>query len=252
MNFEAFSSGSSLLHRLDVRVKLMSALLLITVLALSSSFQPAIAGFAAGIGLVAGAGLDWRSVSKRLLLVNGFVLFLWVTLPLSYPGSPIFTVGPVSLSREGALLAALITVKTNGSVLILIALIATSTVADLGQGLARLKLPDSLCMLLLFSYRYIFVIHQEYTRLLRAARLRCFQAGTNFHSYRTFGYLFGMTLIKSHHRADRVRQAMLLRGFQGRFYSLTVSTIGLREIWFGMLVVVLTGALITLQIIFRN
>jgi len=239
-----------MLHRLDVRAKLPSAMLLITVLALSKSFPAALTGLAIGVALVVTAGLNWRSVTKRLLLVNGFVLFLWLTLPLSYPGSPLFSIGPVPISRDGIMLASLITIKTNGSVLILMALIATSTVADLGHGLARLKLPDSMCMLLLFSYRYIFVIQQEYLRLLRAARLRSFQAGTNFHSYRTFGYLFGMTLIKSHHRANRVRQAMELRGFQGRFYSLSSSTVTLREILFFALVIVLAGAMISLELRF--
>lgn len=250
MNFEIFSSGSSILHRLDVRAKLLSALLLITVLALSRSFPPAVTGLAVGSALVFVAGLDWRSVMKRLLLVNGFVLFLWITLPLSYPGAPLFSIGSIPFSRDGIMLAALITIKTNGSVLILMALIATSTVADLGHGLARLKLPDSLCMLLLFSYRYIFVIHQEYERLLRAARLRSFQAGTNFHTYRTFGYLFGMTLINSHHRAERVRQAMVLRGFQGRFHSLNYSTIGMQEICFAILAAVLTAVMISLELTF--
>lgn len=238
------------MHRLDVRIKLLSALLLIIVLALSRSFPPALTGFAMGSALVITAGLDWRPVAKRLLLVNSFVIFLWITLPLSYPGSPLFSIGPIAFSRDGIMLAALITIKANGSVLILMALIATSTVADLGYGLSRLKLPDSLCMLLLFSYRYIFVINQEYQRLLRAARLRSFQAGTNFHTYRTFGYLFGMTLVKSHHRADRVRQAMVLRGFQGRFYSMNVSTISMREVCFGVLVTALAGAMVSLELIF--
>ena len=251
MDFEAFSDGESLLHRLDVRIKLLSAILLITVLAVSRSYQPALTGLTIGTVLVITARLDWRSVAKRLLLVNGFVLFLWITLPLSYPGSPLFSIGPLSFSRDGVMLAALITIKANGSVLILMALIATSSIADLGNGLSRLKVPDSLCMLLLFSYRYIFVIHQEYQRLLRAARLRSFQAGTNFHTYRTFGYLFGMTLVKSLHRADRVRQAMILRGFQGRFYSLNISTIGTQEVCFGVLVAALTGSMVSLELIFR-
>ena len=249
MNFERFSIGSSLLHRLDVRAKLFSALALILVLALSRTFLPPLAGLGAGIVLVALAGLDSTSVLKRLLLVNGFVLFLWITLPLSYPGVELFSIGPVPLSRDGIVLAALITIKTNGSVLILMALVATSTVADLGHGLARLKLPGSLSMLLLFSYRYLFVIYQEYSRLLRAARLRGFKADTTLHTYRTFGYLFGMTLIKSHHRAERVRQAMVLRGFEGRFHSLNHSAIGMEEICFSIVIALLTGAMISFEFI---
>jgi len=247
MTFETFSTGSSILHRLDVRTKLLAALLLIGVLAVSTSFPAAAGGLATGAALVLGAGLDRQAVIKRLLLVNGFVLFLWITLPLSYPGTPLFSFGPVPLSREGILLALLITIKTNGAVLIMVALIATSTVSDLGHGLSRLKIPDVFCMLLLFSYRYLSVIHQEYQRLQRAARLRCFQARTSIHTYRTYGYLFGMTLVKSHHRAERVRKAMVLRGFDGRFYSLNTSTIGSRDIGFAAVAIVLTATMLVLE-----
>ncbi len=184
--------------------------------------------------------------------MNGFVAFLWVTLPLTYPGVSLFSFGPVSLSREGAVLASLITIKTNGAVLVLIGLLATSSVAELGNGLARLKIPPKLCLLLLFSYRYIFVIHEEYLRLVRAARLRCFKAGTNMHTYRTTGYLFGMTLVKSHHRAHRVKQAMVLRGFQGRFHSLYGSTIGRAEIIFGLSALIGIAALIALELGYRQ
>ncbi len=185
------------------------------------------------------------------MLVNGFVLFLWFTLPLTYPGETAFNLGPLGISREGIALAALISIKTNAAVLVLISLIATSSVAALGQALVQLKMPIKLCLLLLFSYRYIFVIHQEYLRLVRAARLRCFKAGTNMHTYRTTGYLFGMTLVKSHHRAHRVRQAMVLRGFQGQFRSLCESQLGKNEVGFSLLILTVVAALITVEIISR-
>ncbi len=220
MMFEQFSQGTSLLHRSDVRIKIVSVLVLVPVLALSRSPWTVLAGLALGLVLVSAARLDARHLVRRLLVVNGFVLFLWLTLPLTYPGQTLATLGPLAISGPGVALALLITLKANSIVLLLIALLATSTVADIGYGLERLKLPRKLCLLLLFSYRYIFVIHQEYQRLARAARLRSFQPGTNLHTYRTFGYLLAMTLLKSWQRAERVRQAMLLRGFQGQFHSI--------------------------------
>jgi len=232
MMFEQFSQGNSFLHRRDTRVKLISAVCLILVLALSQNYRTALAGLGLGILLVSLARLEVKQLFYRLILVNGFVGFLWITLPLTYPGNQLFAIGPLSISAQGVFLATLITIKTNAIILTLIALLATSSTADLGRGLERLNMPVKLCLLLLFSYRYIFVINQEYQRLARAARLRCFRPGTNLHTYRTFGYLFGMTLLKSYHRADRVRQAMMLRGFQGRFLSLNESIIGRNDLVF--------------------
>lgn len=251
MKFETFSTADSFLQRLDPRVKLLSSLALIVVIALCTTFSAACGGLSVALLLVLAAKLELKLVIRRLLLVNGFVLFLWLTLPLTYPGTAAFTLGPLDFSWEGIMLAALISIKTNGTVLVLISLLATSSVAALGQALVKLKVPTKLCLLLLFSYRYIFVIHQEYLRLVRAARLRCFKAGTNLHTYRTTGYLFGMTLVKSHHRAHRVRQAMVLRGFQGQFHSLYDSSVGKTEIGFALLMLTAVAALIGLELFSR-
>jgi cobalt/nickel transport system permease protein len=70
------------------------------------------------------------------------------------------------------------------------------------------------------TYRYIFVIEQEYLRLMRAAKIRGFQPGTNLNTYRTFSYVIGMLFVRAAARAERVHQAMRCRGFNGKFYSL--------------------------------
>jgi cobalt/nickel transport system permease protein len=74
--------------------------------------------------------------------------------------------------------------------------------------------------------------------LARAAKLRCFRPGTNLHTYRTYGHLFGMTLVKSWNRAERVGQGMLLRGFHGRFYSLDEQIMAKGDLIF--LIIILT------------
>lgn len=220
MDFERFCLGDSLLHRIDIRFKVVAALSLTLVIALCHCFYTGIGGLLTGMLLLILARLNLRHVLWRLLVVNSFTAFLWLTLPVTYPGDALYDLGPVILSRQGIELAALITIKANAIILIFISLVATSSVAELGHGLESLRVPNKLCLLLLFSYRYIFVVSQEYHRLLRAARLRCFRQGTNLHTYRTYAHLFGMTLVKSWNRSERVSQAMLLRGFHGRFYTL--------------------------------
>lgn len=50
----------------------------------------------------------------------------------------------------------------------LMALITTVPVTTLGQAMQALKLPDKLCHLLLFTYRYIYVFEVEFQRLTQA------------------------------------------------------------------------------------
>lgn len=247
MNFERFSQGDSLLHRLDTRVKLVIAMILTLVIALSQDIRTAAAGLTIGLLLVTLAGIGFKPVMMRLLVVNSFTIFLWCTLPFTYPGTPIGTIGPLTASAEGIHLVTLITLKTNGIVLLSISLLATSPISDLGHAMTKLRMPVKLCLLLLFSYRYIFVIHQEFIRLNRAAKLRCFTAKTNMHTYRTVGYLFGMTLVKSWHRGERVAQAMMLRGFTGRFYTLNDSTLTMTDFLFAVTMVVAALLLGTIE-----
>ena len=70
------------------------------------------------------------------------------------------------------------------------------------------------------TYRYVFVLEQEYQRLMRAVKIRGFQPATNLHTYRTYAYVVGMLFVRAAERAERVQQAMLCRGFKRKFYCL--------------------------------
>lgn len=244
---ERFARGNSPLHQISPKVKVTVAAIFVSVVAISDSFTVVGAGLVFAFCLYLLSGLDAAPVLKRLLAANTFTLFLWITLPITYEGSAIANLGPVSISREGIVIATLITLKTNTIVLSLIALLSTSSIANLGHALEALHVPQRLCFLLLFSYRYVFVIHQEYLKLARAARLRCFIPSTNTHTYRTVGYLFGMTLVKSWNRASRIHQAMLLRGFNGKLIPLDQPLIDGKDIVFLATSIVVSALLISLH-----
>lgn len=240
---ERFAQGNSLLHKRDPKVKIIATAALVVVSAISNSFMVAGSSLVIGITLFFLTQLPFQLVLKRLIAVNGFTFFLWLTLPLTYGGSEFTSVGPVSISIEGLRLATLITLKTNGIVLSIIALLGTSRISSIGHALESLHLPQKLCFILLFSYRYVFVIYQEYRRLARAATMRCFVPSTTIHTYRTFGYLFGMTLIKSWNRATRIHQAMVLRGFNGHLIPLSQDRYGTADTFFLSTMLILTAVL---------
>jgi cobalt/nickel transport system permease protein len=217
---EPFAVGDSPLHRLDPRLRLLAAATFSIVTAVCMQFSALAAALAAAVVLTGLARLRAPEVLKRLLVVNGFIIFIWVAVPLTFPGEALFHLGPLTAAREGVALAGRITLKSNAIVLAFIALVATMPVATAGHALHRLRVPDKIVHLLLMTYRYIFVLEQEYQRLVRAAAIRGFQPGTNLHTYRTYAYLVGMLLVKAVDRAERVHWAMLCRGFQRRFHSL--------------------------------
>jgi cobalt/nickel transport system permease protein len=217
---ETFAIGSSSMHRMDPRLKIIAATTFSFQTAISDNFSTLITALILGTAMVIFARLNFLMVLKRLLIVNGFIFFLWIVLPLTFPGEPVFSLGPFHYTLSGMLLSARITLKSNAILLSLIALTGTSYLATLGYALNQLKVPDKIIYLFLITYRYIFVIEQEYHRLIRAARVRCFEPGTNLHTYRTYAYLVAMLFVRASARADRVYHAMLCRGFTGKFHTL--------------------------------
>ncbi|MEN8139635.1 MAG: cobalt ECF transporter T component CbiQ [Thermodesulfobacteriota bacterium] len=224
MVFEPFSSGTSWLHQRDGRVKVVLALLFSLLLSLLASWPVALLGLGLALGLVLLARLPLRQVLARLAMVNVFILLLWLTLPLV--GEADLELGPLAVNQRGLEMALLITLKSNAIVLLLLALVATSSLAVLGQALQLLLVPEKFCLLLLYTYRYIFVLTKEFDRLRRAATLRGFVPTTSLHTYRTYGNMIGMTLVRGWRRGQRVQQAMVLRGFTGRYHGLTVTDLG--------------------------
>ncbi|MCP4119735.1 MAG: cobalt ECF transporter T component CbiQ [Desulfobacteraceae bacterium] len=217
---EELAQGDSVIHRLDPGVRVVCAFVLSFALALSGQFGVLGLYFVFALALVLLASLGAGPVLKRLKPLLLFVLMIWVVLPFTYEGEALLRLGPLTMTRPGVELCLRITIKSVSILMVFIALLATMTVATLGQALHRLRVPDKLVFLLLMTYRYIAVIQEEYQRLLRAARFRGFVPGTNIHSYRTYAYLAGMLFVRASLRAGRVHNAMLCRGFNGTFRSL--------------------------------
>jgi cobalt/nickel transport system permease protein len=217
---EPFSEGASLAHRLDPRGKILVAALFAVLMAVAQTYAAALAGLALALIFLALARLPLKKVLARLLVVNSFIFFLWIVLPFTYPGEAVWSFGPLTATRQGLIYTGLITLKSNAIIIALIALVATVPVVTLGQALHNLRLPDKLCHLFLFTYRYLYVFEQEFHRLVQAMKIRGFRPRTNLHTYRSYAYLAAMLLVRSFDRADRVFQAMLCRGFHGVFYSL--------------------------------
>ena len=237
---QSFAQARSPVHRLDARVRIVVAVVFSVVVATSTRITVPLFGLMLGALPLALANLPpWR-LATRLAAVNVVVVLLWLFLPFTVPGSRVFAVvGPFIASGEGVALATQITLKCNAIALALTALLSTVEVTTLGHALHHLRVPDKLIHLYLFTVRYVDVLHQELQRLTRAAKVRGFRPGVNRHTYRTYGYLVGMLLLKSVDRAERVLAAMKCRGFSGRFYVLRHFRMDRRDAVFGCLALAL-------------
>lgn len=217
---EPFAIGNSIVHQLDPRIRVVLTSVYAFVVALSYHFSVLILALVLSLVLTVISRVSLTTVLKRIIWVNAFILLLWVLLPFTFSGDVLARAGSFNIYRPGVVLAAQITLKSYAILLAFIALIATMSFATLGHALYRLRVPEKIVHLLMMTYRYVFVIEQEFLRLLRAAKIRGFQPGTNSNTYRTYSYVIGMLFVRAAARAERVHQAMLCRGFKGKFYSL--------------------------------
>ena len=94
---EPFASGNSLLHRLDPRLRVGAATLFSLIVALSFKFSVLLSAFAASLVLVIVGRLEAEKVFKRLLVINGFILLLWLVLPLTFQGEVLADLGPLKV-----------------------------------------------------------------------------------------------------------------------------------------------------------
>ncbi|MBL6957099.1 MAG: cobalt ECF transporter T component CbiQ [Chlorobium phaeobacteroides] len=216
MLLDAFSTGNSPLHTLDPRVKLLAYLPVIILTALSDDIRQTSVSLAGGIGLSGIAGFYNRLLLKRLAVVNVFMIFLWLTLPFSVSGEPLWDEGPLALSKAGVILCLLITIKANAIALYTVSLPGTSTIASLSHAMLHLRVPKKLVTMFYFFYRYTGVITDEYEKMLRMLHARGFRSKTSMHTVRVYAYFTGMLFIKSYERSERVYNALLMRGFDGQ------------------------------------
>jgi cobalt/nickel transport system permease protein len=243
---EPFAVGNSPIHRLDPRIKLLVATAYSFIIALSSRFPALVAALFVSFLLVGAARLNIREVGGRLAILNGLLLLFWLVLPLTYEGDTLFRIGMLDITRPGVYLSAQITLKSNAILLGFIALVATSSLSVIGHALNRLYVPEKIVHLLLITYRYVFVIEQEYQRLVRAAKIRGFSPKTDMHTYRTYAYLVGMLFVRASARAERVHQAMMCRGFKGKFYCLSEFSLTRSDILFS---IIMAAAMIGLEVL---
>lgn len=216
----SFAEGHSWIHGIDPRLRVAGATVFAAVVALAYDFKTLGTALSFSLIMVLSARLDLRQVSRRLLPATFFLLLLWAVLPWTYEGIALTSLGPLVITRPGVMLCAQISLKTVALLTAFMALLATMTVDTLGHTLNRLWLPDKMVHMILITYRYLFVLEQEYQRLMRAMKIRNFKPKTNLHSYRTYAYLVGMLFVRASERARRVHNAMICRGFDGRFISL--------------------------------
>lgn len=224
------ASQDTHIHRLDPRAKLITTVLfIVTVVSFGKYEVTALLPLALyPVVLTALGNIPTGAIIRKVLIVSPFAILIGIFNPFLDRQVLIHIGGlPVSggvISFASILLRFVLTVS---AALLLIAVTGFEAVC---LALERLRVPRAFVVQLLFLYRYLFVLLEEGLRIRRAYALRA--GDVRGVAMRHFGSLSGQLLLRTLDRAQRIHQAMLCRGFDGRIRLKGALRAGLADVMF--------------------
>jgi cobalt/nickel transport system permease protein len=176
--------------------------------------------------------VPFYEIFKKLLVILPFVIGIGIFNPL-FDAQTYIVIGEIPISGGWISFAALI-IKCSLTVLAGLLLIATTGIEKIAAALRKLLIPKIFVTQLLLTYRYISVLLEEAARIMKAYHLRApMEKGISF---KVIGSLLGQMLLRAFDRANRVYNAMILRGFDGEYAfgvhdKLSISSVSYLFLW---------------------
>ncbi|MBU7007431.1 energy-coupling factor transporter transmembrane component T family protein [Phosphitispora fastidiosa] len=247
--------GSSLLHRLDPRTKIIvSAILLWLVFVVENPAEFAAYGlFILVLYIIGGVAGSFLKVMKPgiFLIVITLVLNMFFT-----PGETMFSIGPVPVSRTGLENGLFLGVKIMYLILLSSLVTLVTSPVRMTDGLERLMKPfqriglpaSELAMMINIALRFIPTFWEETDKIIKAQKSR----GADFESWhlqKRAKYMTALLVplfVSSFRKADELAMAMESRGYVVGMHRSSLHKLEFRPVDFLVLAltVTITGAFI--------
>jgi energy-coupling factor transport system permease protein len=217
--------GESSVHRLDPRVKIILAVLLIVCLFISNSMAGyAVCALAVGLTLMI-SRVPVRHVFKGLRPLMIILLLTILVNMFMIEGEVLYRIGPLGITREGIVQASkmasrLVLLVTGASLLTLTTspISLTDGIEKLLSPLARVGVPaHELAMMMTIALRFIPTLLDETDKIMKAqmARGADFESGNLVSRAKNLVPLLVPLFISAFRRADELALAMEARCYRG-------------------------------------
>jgi len=217
LNFFGYRHGRSFVHRLDVRCKLVSLLLLTS--AIVAAIPAAMGPLSLGALLLWGAlRLPLQILGREIRAFLIFLLLVFIVRALSTPGDPWVSWGALSIAREGLQEGGQVVWRLLMILVIGLVFITTTRPSDLKAAVQWVLRPipfvpaRKAATMVGLIVRFIPVLHQQIRETQSALAARA-GARRRF-SLRKIRYLIFPTMRRVVLAADQLALAMLARGYQ--------------------------------------
>lgn len=244
-----YSKHENLLTRVDARVKLFAALiLLIMVLSYRGFVFPSLVTLSC-LFLCIRMKVSFRALVLRFSEPL-FIAIMLVLLKCFFSGKDeLFTANVLGITavghKDGLMEGLLIGGRIIGAVS-LVALLGFSTpFAEFMAGLSWFRVPKGFIEILMFAYRYIFVLFEDAQVIYQAQKNRLGYS-TIRRGLSSFGTLAGALTIKAFDHSQSTTVAMVQRGYDGDMPMLLHRPFKSIEIFASTLVLLIMGVLWTI------
>lgn len=224
---EELARKETTIHRLHPLIKLLTTFVYLTVVVSFERYEIAslLPFIFYPVIIFALAELPAVPILKRILFVEPLIIGIGILNPVFDNYTVIL--GGIAISR-GWVTFLSIFIKCGLTVTVSILLIATTGMDKLAAAMRMLRIPKIFVLQLLLTYRYISVLIEEVSRMLRAYSLRApRQKGIEFNAWGSFA---GQLLLRTFDRAQRVYESMSMRGFTGEYNTGDISKVSFKDL----------------------
>jgi len=243
---EKHSRLESAIHSWEPRAKILSLLVLIFAIALAGGILPALAGLCISISLIMISRIPLAHVAGFMKWPVIFLLPLAFFLPFTTEGDCLYSFQFLSVSRQGISISLLYLIRGVAAALLALLIVGTAPFTVTIKALQEMGMPASLTQIFLFSYRYIFLLNEEFSIMSRSMQCKGFIKRSDLKTARTLAMAFAMLLIRSYERSEAVYHAMLSRGYRGEILGPGIRGLAARDLFKSMLVVAAAFAIMAI------
>ncbi len=217
--------GDSIIHKADPRLKIIMTFLTMILLLIIDSFYPLLLSAVFVVTAYLVSGISLRYAIKGLKPVIYIVIFTMILNIFFATGTPLFTLGFITVTKEGLVTSALVSARillliSAGSLMTYTTtpLVFTVGIEKLMYPLKYLKVPIAeIAMMISIALRFIPTLMEETEKIIKAQAARGADIGTGNIIARTRSFIPVLVplFISSFKRADDLATAMDARCYNG-------------------------------------
>jgi cobalt/nickel transport system permease protein len=206
------------LQQVDPRIKLLGSFFLLLCSSFSTRLSTILIIYVFSLILAAGSRIfSVFFVRKIWLYVPLYVSVIALPSIFLVQGTPLYSFfdGAIVITKQGVMAAVFLISRVAASVSLMLILVLTTTWSDLLKALRSLFVPRFLVLMLLMTYRYIYLLLMVASNIFLAKKSRRIGPETWQTTRSWVEATLGTLVGKSIQTSQEVHLAMISRGFRG-------------------------------------